>query len=127
MPKKAQKRQNSRFFHVFWAYFLPQIGQRPIFLPPCPCLCTIYIPASHINPSPIRKIPLFDLSEIDFVISNFLCQNVQTTVREGGFELSLSVQTFCVHTCLMGGGSAEFWTMSKIWKFFFMAPLNSIQ
>ena len=29
MPKKAQKRQNSRFVHVFWAYFLPQIGQRP--------------------------------------------------------------------------------------------------
>ena len=25
MPKKAQKLQNSRFFHVFWAYFLPQI------------------------------------------------------------------------------------------------------
>ena len=44
---------------------------------------------------------------------------------EGGSEPSLSVQTFCVHTCLMGRGSVEFWTMSKIWQFFvfFMAPL----
>ena len=50
---------------------------------------------SPTNPSPIRKISLFDLSEIDFVISNFLGQNVQTTV--------------------WGGGGAEFWTMSKIW------------
>ena len=51
MPKKAQKCQNSRFFPVFWAYFLPQIGQRPIFLPPHlrRCLCTIYIPESQIG------------------------------------------------------------------------------
>ena len=38
--------------------------------------------------------------------------------RGGRSQPSLSVQTFCVHTCLMGG-SAEFWTMSKIWYFFF--------
>ena len=38
----------------------------------------------HINPSPIIKIPFFDLSEIYFVISIFLCQNVQTTVWGGG-------------------------------------------
>ena len=39
----------------------------------------------------------------------------------GGSEPSLSVQTFCVHTCLMGGGSAEVWTM-----FFLMASLISV-
>ena len=58
-------------------------------------------------PKPYQKNPLFDWSEIDFVISNFVCQNVQTTVGVGGgpnSELSLSVQTFWVHTCLMGGG-----------------------
>ena len=48
-----------------------------------------------------------DLSEIEFLISNFLCQNVQTTVGGGESEPSLSIQTFCVHTCLMGGGGQQ--------------------
>ena len=49
-----------------------------------------------------------DLSEIEFLISNFLCQNVQTTVGGGESESSLSIQTFCVHTCWgKGGGSLE--------------------
>ena len=36
---------------------------------------------------PTQKNSLFDLSEIDFVISNFLCQNVKTTVGKGGGTL----------------------------------------
>ena len=40
-----------------------------------------------------------------FVLSNFLCQNVQTTVGGGrGAEPSLSIQTFQVHTSLGGAG-----------------------
>ena len=35
MPKKAQKRQNSKFFDVFLAYFLPQIG-------PCDAAFVLY-------------------------------------------------------------------------------------
>ena len=36
MPRKARKSQSSRLFHILMAYFLPQIGPRPNFLPPSP-------------------------------------------------------------------------------------------
>ena len=42
MPKRVQNRQNSRFFHIFRAYFLPQIGPRPIFLSPPPATLPLY-------------------------------------------------------------------------------------
>ena len=41
---------------------------------------------SRTYPSPTWKISLLDLSEIDFKISNFFCQNVQTTVGGGGVK-----------------------------------------
>ena len=63
------------------------------------------------------------LSEIDFVLSNFLCQKVQTTVGRGS-KPSLSVQTLCVHTSL-GGRSSEYWTKSKM-SYFFMAFPTSL-
>ena len=36
MPKIARKTPNFAFFHLFLAYFFPQTGPRPIFLPPPP-------------------------------------------------------------------------------------------
>ena len=78
-------------------------------------LQNIWTLISHTNPSPIRKIPLFDWSEIDFVISNFVCQNVQTTVGGGGFQTKSERPNFLCPYLPNGEGAAEFWTMSKIW------------
>ena len=46
----------------------------------------------------------------------------------GGSEPSLSVQTFCVHTCLMGGGvSGGLDNVKSLVVFFFlMAPLSKV-
>ena len=43
MPKKRENVNIFDFFHVFGAYFLPQIGPRPISSPP---LWTLFIPGS---------------------------------------------------------------------------------
>ena len=74
------------------------------------------------NPSPIRKKSLFDWSEIGFIISNFLCQNVQTTLG-GRSEPSLSIQIFCVHTCL---GEGVIGVLDNVQSFFFMASLSRL-
>ena len=47
------------------------------------------------------------------------------TLDERVVKPSLSVQTFCVHTSLEGGGSSEFWTKSKI-SFLLMASLANL-
>ena len=79
---------------------------------------------SHTNPSPIRKIPLFDLSEIDLVISNFLCQNVQTTVRGGGFPNQVwASKRFASIPAWEGGGSRGFGQCPKFLSFFGRLPL----
>ena len=34
MPKIAQKTPNFAIFHLFWVYFFPQTGPRPVSPPP---------------------------------------------------------------------------------------------
>ena len=51
-----------------------------------------------------RKVLLFDLSEIDFVFSNFLCQNVQTTVGGGGGVRAKSERPNFLRPSLPNGG-----------------------
>ena len=65
---------------------------------------------------------------IDFLLTNFFCPNVQTTVGGGGSNPILSVQTFCVHTSLGGGGSRNFATCPKFRSFVFLkAPLIKLK
>ena len=73
-------------------------------------LLNIWTSISHTYPSPIRKNLLFDLSEIDFVFSNFLCQNVQTTVGGGGGPSQVWASKLFASI-----PAAEVWTMSKVW------------
>ena len=82
---------------------------------------------SHNNPSPIRKIPLFDLSEMDFVISNFLCQNVQTTVGGGGVRAKSERPNFLRPYLPNGGGGSRGLdnVQSLVVFFFLMAPLSN--
>ena len=67
------------------------------------------------QPKPYQKISIFwlirILSEIDFTLSNFRCQNVQTTRGgAGGSEPILSIKAFSVRTSL-AGGVKELWTI----------------
>ena len=74
------------------------------------------------NPSPIRKKSLFDWSEIGFIISNFLCQNVQTTL--GGEVWTKSEHPNFLRPYLpRGGGHRSF---GQCPKFFFMAFLSRL-
>ena len=63
---------------------------------------------------------------IDFLLTNFFCPNVQTTVGGGGgSDPILSVQTFCVHTSLGGGGQGILPHVQNFVVFFFLkAPLR---
>ena len=52
MPKKAQKRQKSRFFHVFRAQ-----GLFSYHHPLRCCLCTIYIPVLMVQKIKVKSNP----------------------------------------------------------------------
>ena len=78
-------------------------------------------------PKPYQKILLFDLSEIDFVFSNFLCQNVQTTVGGGGVRAKSERPNFLRPYLPNGGrgGQRRFGQCPKFGSLFFlMAPLS---
>ena len=55
------------------------------------------MPESHTAPALYRLWGIFfnpSLIRIDFVISNFLCQNVQTTVGGGGVDIQICQKSF---------------------------------
>ena len=49
MPKIVRKRLNLGHFHLFWIYFLPKMGQRPIFPPPPPGTEPLYYIHPWVN------------------------------------------------------------------------------